>query len=744
MTDRGRRCSRSQSERHASIRAEPMERSDYESLTARILFEALEDRFALSIDPAADFWLDEPVVDVPIEQHDRRIELHESPAAVHAAGNAARSFGFTGDGQTVVVIDSGIAYDHAALGGGFGSSYQVVGGWDFAENDSDPYDDGPAGFHGTHVAGIIGARDARYGGLAPGVDLVALRVFDDQGNGYFSWVEQALAWVHQRRHAFADPITTVNLSLGSEWNSTALPHWATLEDELRQLEQDGIFVAVSAGNSFQQYHAAGLSYPAVSEHVVPVASADASGNLSRFSQRHERALAAPGERIISTVPDHYYGGDGIKSDFGAASGTSMAAPYVAAASVLVREALQAEGRLAATPDGIYELLRNTADSIYDSVTNATYRRVNLERALASIEKNDQPPLPAYIQVGHDGRIDVFGTASGDTFAFGGGAELTIVVNGVRHVLPAASQVRVHGQAGSDTIEVSGTSAPETATIGVGTLTFSGPGFTLFADAFETVRIVGGSGDRALLYDSPGNDYFDAGPHSALLRGSGFFHLVTGFGEVSAYATSGTDVAQLYDSAGNDYFDAGPRSGVLRGRGFYLYAATFDELHAHATAGGHDRARLYDSAGTDWFDGGPTSALLRGHDFYNRAWRFEEVQAFAIWGGFDQANLYGSAGGDRLEGRSSERILVGRGYELRTDGFAQVRAYGQGALDQAVFDQLGNSDHFYGRGRFGRLTAAAVATEIHDFDNVLLRHNPGQPATADIEALGYVFRQSDTF
>ncbi|HUE69621.1 MAG TPA: S8 family serine peptidase [Pirellulaceae bacterium] len=723
-----------------------MARSHYQSLTARVLFESLEDRLALSIDPAADFWLDEPVIDVAIEQHDRRIEAHELLSGVtQPAANIVRDYGFTGDGQTVVVIDSGIAYDHVALGGGYGSGYQVVGGWDFAENDADPYDDGPGGFHGTHVAGIIGASDTRYGGLASGVDLVALRVFDDQGNGYFSWVEQALQWVHQRRNAFANPITTVNLSLGSQWNSASLPKWAMLEDELKQLEQDGIFVAVSAGNSFQQYNAAGLSYPAVSEYVVPVASVDASGNLSRFSQRHDRVLAAPGERITSTVPDHYYGGDGIKNDFGAASGTSMAAPYVAAASVLVRQAMQAAGQMIVTPDGIYEHLRTTADSVYDSVTQSTYRRVNLERALESLQGSDQPSLPSYITIGPGGQIDVFGTAGDDTFAFSGGTNATIVVNGVSHSLPGSSQVRFHGLAGSDTIQITGTSAAETATIGVGSLTFSGPGFTVRADAIETVRIAGGIGDRALLYDSPGSDFFDAGPHSGLLRGDGFYHFVSGFSEVSAYATSGgTDIARLYDSAGNDYFDAGPKSGVLRGRGFYLYAGSFDELHAHATAGGYDRARLYDSSKSDWFDAGPASALMRGSEYYNRAWGFDEVQAHAIWGGFDQANLYGSSGSDRLDARGTSRILVGRGYQLRADDFEQVRVFGQGGIDQALFHELGSGDHFYGRKRFGRLTAAAVATELYDFDDSLLRHRRGEQPATDVQALEYVFRQTETF
>ena len=62
----------------------------------------------------------------------------------NAAGDAARlaaEYGFDGSGQTVAVIDTGIAYDHAAFGGGFGEGSQVVGGYDFAENDANPYDD---------------------------------------------------------------------------------------------------------------------------------------------------------------------------------------------------------------------------------------------------------------------------------------------------------------------------------------------------------------------------------------------------------------------------------------------------------------------------------------------------------------------------------------------------------------------------------------------------------------------------
>lgn len=298
------------------------------------------------------------------------------------------TFGFDGGGQTVAVIDSGIAWDHVALGGGLGSNFRVVGGYDFAENDRNPYDDGPAGFHGTHVAGIIGNSSTNYRGVAAGVDLVGLRVFDDNGAGYFSWVEQALRWVHENRNAFRNPITTVNLSLGTAWNAETVPNWTTIEDEFQQLKADGIFIAVSAGNSFADYKKTGLSYPAASPYVVPVASVDNSGSLSDFSQRSARVIAAPGRSIASTVPDHVFGSDGVKNDFAAASGTSMAAPYAAGASTLVRQAMQFIGRSNITEDTIYTHLRNTADTVYDAVTKANYFRINVRRAIESLMPTD--------------------------------------------------------------------------------------------------------------------------------------------------------------------------------------------------------------------------------------------------------------------------------------------------------------------------------------------------------------------
>lgn len=351
----------------------------------RSRFETFEDRLVLSGQPVEMFSLD------PLESPELQQQYELAPAldsvnlSTQVAGLANR-YGLTGAGQTVAVIDSGIAYDHVALGGGYGN--RVVGGWDFAEGDADPYDDGPAGFHGTHVAGIIGSDDATYQGVAPGADLVALRVFNDAGQGNFSWVEQALRWVHDHKGSFENPITTVNLSLGTNWNSTNVPNWAMLEDEFRLLEEDGIFISVAAGNSFQSYQTPGLSYPAASPYVVPVASHGANGQLSSFSQRASNVLVAPGESIMSTAPEHLWGSSAQSHRFIAASGTSMAAPYVAGASVLVREAMDMIGYQNVNQDMIEGHLRATADIIHDAVTNANYYRVNLQRALDSLMSDD--------------------------------------------------------------------------------------------------------------------------------------------------------------------------------------------------------------------------------------------------------------------------------------------------------------------------------------------------------------------
>ncbi len=361
-----------------------MARPRHESRQERVTrFEEFEQRLVMSAQAVASILPELEIAAPAMTQQVVSHPLINTTSPTTEAAGIAEQYGFDGAGQTVAVIDSGIAWDHYALGGGFGEGNKVVGGWDFAENDANPYDDGPAGFHGTHVAGIIGSTDEQYQGVSSGVDLVALRVFDDSSGGDLKWVEEALQWVHDHKDDFENPITTVNLSLGTEWNAFNTPEWATLEEEFAQLEADGLFISVAAGNSFHTYGEAGLSYPAVSDHVVPVASHGSDGGISDFSQRVDGILSAPGESIKSTVPDHLFGGTSAGSFLGS-TGTSMAAPYVAGASAILRQANEFMGVTGIDQEMLYDQFMETADRVYDSVTGGYHYQINLEAALESV------------------------------------------------------------------------------------------------------------------------------------------------------------------------------------------------------------------------------------------------------------------------------------------------------------------------------------------------------------------------
>lgn len=293
-------------------------------------------------------------------------------------------YGFRGTGQTVAVIDTGIAWDHPLLGDGIGPTYKIVGGYDFAEDDTNPYDDAPKGSHGTHTSGTIAGLDV---GVATDANLVSLRVFNDNGEGFFSGIEEALLWVHTNRTAFAHPITTVNISLGSEWNSNTVPDWSTMEDELSALNSDGMFISVSAGNKFTNYNTPGLSYPAASPYVVPVMSVDDDGELSYFSQRHTRAIAAPGRTITSTVPSYF----GLASGVASFSGTSMAAAYMSGSAVIVRQAMLAAGQTNITQQQIYDVLYANSVDIFDPLTGELYQRLDVAAAVDAVMIGDDLP-----------------------------------------------------------------------------------------------------------------------------------------------------------------------------------------------------------------------------------------------------------------------------------------------------------------------------------------------------------------
>ena len=667
---------------------------------------------------------------------------------------AHSQYGLDGAGQTVVVIDSGIAYDHIALGGGLGPAHRVVGGWDFTEErDADPYDDGPAGFHGTHVAGIIGSSDSTHRGVAPGVDLVGLRVFDDQGRGQLEWLEASLQWVATHQDAFANPITAVNLSLGTDWNSLSLPEYAVLEDELFQLYQAGVFVAVAAGNQFDADHV-GLSYPAASPHVMPVASHDVNDVLSDFSQRHSSVIVAPGEEITSTVPDYVEDFNGIADDFFAASGTSMAAPYLVGASVLVRQAMQQAGS-EITVDSIRNVLVDTADLVWDPATQQTYRHLNVERA---IEEIVGPVAPHPIDLGSIDAVSTFhleARASQQQVQFVSdyhgllaievisptSTAFSVNVDHGAHaaagttILPVRAKQPIHINLPATTVSVELRVTPLITQRGELLIIEGTPGNDLFRydddgrvfvnqhafsfspDSVRRVTISGGSGhdelelvgrrDQARAVLSPGRVEFSRA--GLMLAGNGLER-------IEFFALGAGSRATFFGSLGPDEFFAKPTHSWMQNGQYlnYVKGAAYVDGWASEVV---DRAVLYDSPRDDHVSLRSGQASIHGVKYENQAWGFQQVVVRAVSGGHDLATLFGSPGRDALRVRPADILYQGDDFLNYLLGLEYVTVFGNGGQDSAKIFDGPSDDRFIARPGHHTFETPSSTTELREFSRV---------------------------
>ncbi len=313
---------------------------------------------------------------------------------------------YRGQGYSVAVIDTGIDYKHPDLGGAWGK--RVIAGWNFVKNNANPMDDNG---HGTHVAGIIGSSDGVYRGIAPKINLIALKVLSASGSGTFGAVEDALKWVasHQTKYN----IVAVNLSLGT--GNFVVNPYSFLDDEFAALKSKDVFVSVAAGNNYYANQTQpGLAFPAVSSQVVSVGAVwdgnygtvkwlngaidynTAADHIASFSQRSSALdLLAPAAMVTST-----YKGGGFKT----MAGTSMAAPVVAAAAALLHQQLDALGRHSqANQHYILSVMQSSGATVHDGNyghdnvrhTNLDFKRLDLAAAMRSVSgANTAPSLQA--------------------------------------------------------------------------------------------------------------------------------------------------------------------------------------------------------------------------------------------------------------------------------------------------------------------------------------------------------------
>lgn len=303
---------------------------------------------------------------------------------VHADGN-------TGEGVSIAIIDSGVNYNHPDLNDNYRRGY------DFVQGDSDPMD---VYGHGTHVAGTACAEDndngdltGPYGvvGVAPGCDLFAVRVLDDNGFGSSSRLIAALQW------AVANGIQVANLSLGWDQDPGALVAEAFAAAETAGM----VVVAAACNNGTRPGKGENVCWPAKYPSVIAVAATDINDVRASFSSTGtEVELAAPGAAVFSTWNDATsYANpqpvcrilDGLTECYKYGSGTSMASPHVAGVAALVIAAgvvdLNDNKR---TNDEVRQQMIDTATDLGDPGWDPWYG-YGLVNAAAAV--GDAPPTP---------------------------------------------------------------------------------------------------------------------------------------------------------------------------------------------------------------------------------------------------------------------------------------------------------------------------------------------------------------
>lgn len=255
--------------------------------------------------------------------------------AIPAAGFDAAWTKTTGSAANIVaVIDTGIDATHEDL-----QNLRLVDGYDFIHSqpitgrvNSD--DNG----HGTLVAGVLGASANNGLGIVGTnwlISIMPLKALDSTGKGDSDSVAQAITW------AADHGANIINLSLGG----IGFGHDVTLSNAIAYAFNKGVLIVAAAGNDTATTGGnldLNPVYPVCDDNgnneVLGVAAVDQNGLKPEFSDYGSSCIdvVAPGKRILSTINHDPITGAYTPNSYAYASGTSLAAPFVAGEAALIR------------------------------------------------------------------------------------------------------------------------------------------------------------------------------------------------------------------------------------------------------------------------------------------------------------------------------------------------------------------------------------------------------------------------
>jgi len=308
------------------------------------------------------------------------------------------TYGFTGQGVTVAVLDTGIDTDHPDLAGSIVAQHCFLNGACQPGNSAESANAEDENGHGSHVAGIITSDGGVAGrGFAPDANIVAVRVLDASGSGFVSdWVA-GLDWLYA--NLATQPVQIINMSLGTFalYPGNCDAQESVLTTAINQLHAAGVTIFASSGNQGSNSR---LASPACNTNVIAVGATydgdngrepDAGSYQSGFGSSWPNCfdnptslqkitcftnsnalldIVAPGAPLEST-----FMGGGVATYWG----TSQAAPTAAGIAALL---LQADQSL--TPAAIESLLKTSGQPVVDPKNNLQFPLINAHNAILNL------------------------------------------------------------------------------------------------------------------------------------------------------------------------------------------------------------------------------------------------------------------------------------------------------------------------------------------------------------------------